>query len=165
MSVSAPVSGVMSIRTGCGLVLCTNGLSEVCRIAGSSISPARCSIKRRPRQTMSHNAPLACFHCHASHSCADNFRRLMEGLSARNCRMKTMSSAVTALPRYRHSTGICRQCARTKTGTQALVQIISMRSRVAKRELLRYPDYRQRAATAPDARAVSLPVRFRSATT
>src|ERR1019366_2802971 len=49
-----------------------------------------------------------------------NFRRLMEGLPAMNCRMKTMSSAVTALPRYRHSTGICRQCARTKTGTQAL---------------------------------------------
>ena len=41
-----------------------------------------------------------------------------------NRRMKTMSSAVTALPRYRHPTGICRQCARTKTGTQALGQTI-----------------------------------------
>src|ERR1035441_3066275 len=48
----------------------------------------------------------------------------MEGLSAMNCRMKTMSSAVTDLPRYRHSTGICRQCARTNTGTQALEAII-----------------------------------------
>ena len=93
------------------------------------------------------------------------FRRLMEGLSAMNCRMKTMSSAVTARPRYRHSTGICRQCARTKTGTQALVRIISMRSRAATRELLRYPDYQRRAVTAPDVRAVSLPVRFLSATT
>ena len=42
-----------------------------------------------------------------------------------NRRMKTMSSAVTALPRYRHPTGICRQCARTKTGTQAPGPIIS----------------------------------------
>jgi len=82
-----------------------------------------------------------------------------------NCRMKAMSSAVIALPRYRHSTGICRQCGRTKTGTQALVQIIFMRSHAATRALLRYPDYRRRAATVPDARAVSLLVRFLSATT
>ncbi len=65
-----------------------------------------------------------------------------------NCRMKTMSSAVTALPRYRHSTGICRQCARTKTGTQALGANYFMRLRAATRALLPHPDHRQRAATA-----------------
>jgi hypothetical protein len=41
-----------------------------------------------------------------------------------NCRMKTMSSAVTALPRYRHGAGICCQCARRKSGTQALETIL-----------------------------------------
>src|SRR5579863_2353266 len=37
-----------------------------------------------------------------------------------SCRIKRMSSAVTARPRYRQSAGICCQCARTKSGTQAL---------------------------------------------
>ena len=87
-----------------------------------------------------------------------------EDSAAMNCRMKTMSSAVTALPRYRHSTGICRQCARTKTGTQALEAMFFMRSRAATPALLPYPDYRPRAATAPDALAVFSRVRFRSAT-
>jgi hypothetical protein len=82
-----------------------------------------------------------------------------------NCRMKTMSSAVTALPRYRHSTGICRQCARTKTGTQALEANYFKRSPAATPALHPYPDYRRRAATAPDALSVSLPVRFLWATT
>ena len=37
---------------------------------GNSISPARWSISSSPRHTMSRNAPLACFHCQASQSCA-----------------------------------------------------------------------------------------------
>ena len=67
----------------------TNGFSETCRTAGSSISPARCSISRRPRQTMSRNAPLACFQSHASQSFADSLRRLRRGFCAMSCRMKT----------------------------------------------------------------------------
>ena len=57
---------------------------------------------------MSHSAPLACFHCHASHKSADNRRRLAFGCAAMNARINIMSSAVTVLPRYLHSVGILR---------------------------------------------------------
>ena len=55
---------------------------------GSSISPARCSISIRPRHTMSHKAPLACFHCHASHTFADSLLRLRPECWAMNWRRK-----------------------------------------------------------------------------
>jgi hypothetical protein len=70
------ITGVVSISTGVGRARSTSGLRGGKRTSGSWISPARCSISSRPRQTMSHNAPLACFHSHASHTFADSFLRL-----------------------------------------------------------------------------------------
>ena len=118
-SLSAAVIGVVSISIGAGRSRSTSGLRVMKRTAGSSISPARCSISNRPRQTISRRAPLACFHCHASHTFADSFLRLMPGCSAMNRRRNVMSSGVMTRPRYFHSTGICGQFARVKNGTQA----------------------------------------------
>jgi len=91
---------VVSISMGAGAARCTNGLRVRKRIGGSSISPARCSISNRPRQTMSRKAPLACLHSQASQSFADNRRRLARGFSAINWRINAMSSLVTTRPRY-----------------------------------------------------------------
>ena len=49
------------------------------RTGGNWISPARSSVSSKPRHTISRNAPLACFHCQASHSCRDSFQRLSSG--------------------------------------------------------------------------------------
>jgi hypothetical protein len=38
-------------------------------------------MSNKPRQIMSHNAPLGCFHCHAWQSFADSLRRLRAGFS------------------------------------------------------------------------------------
>ena len=53
-----------------------SGLCGTNFTGGNSIWPARSSISSRPRHTMSRNAPLACFHCQASHSFFDSVRRL-----------------------------------------------------------------------------------------
>ena len=55
---------------------------------------------------MSRGAPLACFHPQASHSFADNARRLAPACSAMNCRRKTISSALISRPRYLHRVGM-----------------------------------------------------------
>ena len=52
---------------------------------------------------MSRKAPLACFHCQASHSFSDSLRRLAPGCSAINWRIEVTSSAVITRPRYLHS--------------------------------------------------------------
>ena len=79
---------------------------------------ARSSISRSPRHTMSRSAPLACFHCHASHSFADSFRRLSSAWLPINCWIKVMSSSVMTLPRYFH-TGM-PECGTSIFGTQVL---------------------------------------------
>ena len=51
------------------------------------------------RQIMSRSAPLACFHCQASHNSRDSFQRLSSGRSEMSCRMKAISSLVMFRPR------------------------------------------------------------------
>ena len=53
MSASVPVSGAVSISIGCGRFFAQTDWGGLKRIAGSSISPARSSIRKKPRQTMS----------------------------------------------------------------------------------------------------------------
>ena len=68
--------------TGFGRSRRTSGLWGTNFTAGSSICPARCSVSNRPRQTISRNAPLACFHCQTSHNFCDSLRRLARGWAA-----------------------------------------------------------------------------------
>ena len=93
---------------GVGAARTTNGLRVLKRTGGNSISPARCSISNKPRQTIARNAPLACFHCQTWQSFSESLRRLVLGFSAINWRIAVTSSAVITRPRYRHSTAICR---------------------------------------------------------
>ena len=81
-----------------------------------------------------------------------------------NCRMKTMSSAVTALPRYRQLNWHLLPVCQNKNRNASPGGDFFMRSRAATRAPLPYPDYRRRAATAPDALSVFSPVRCLSAT-
>src|ERR1700680_4129053 len=161
-SLRAPVIGVVAISIGAGVVRRTKGLRVRKRMGGNSISPARCSMSNKPRQTISHKAPLACFHCHTSQSFSESLRRLAPGFSAINWRMKATSSAVTTRPRYLHSEGICHQCARAENGTQVFCEYFG-------NSLFRYPgaampvellrqDCRARAAVALGALAAFVPV-------
>ena len=76
---------------------------------------------------MSHGAPLACFHCHASHRSADNRRRLASGCAAMNARINKMSSAVTTLPRYLHSAGILRSVCQNRNRNASLFYELTLR--------------------------------------
>jgi hypothetical protein len=102
----------------CGVTRRTKGLRVWKRMGGNSISPARCSMSNKPRQTIARKAPLACFHCHISQSFSESLRRLAPGFSAINWRIEVTSAPVTTRPRYLHSEAICRQCARAENGTQ-----------------------------------------------
>ena len=93
---------------GVGVARTTNGLRVLKRTGGNWISPARCSMSNKPRQTIARNAPLACFHCQTSQSFSESLRRLAPGFSAINWRIEVISSAVTTRPRYLHSNTICR---------------------------------------------------------
>ena len=121
-SLRAPAIGVVSMSIGAGVARRTKGLRVLKRMGGNSISPARCSMSNKPRQTISRKAPLACFHCHTSQSFSESLRRLALGFSAINWRIKVTSSAVTTRPRYLHSEAICRQCARVENGTQVFFE-------------------------------------------
>jgi len=160
--------GVVSISIGAGVVRRTKGLRVWKRMGGNSISPARCNMSNKPRQTISRKAPLACFHCHASQSFSESLRRLALGFSAINWRIEVTSSAVTTRPRYLHSEGICRQCARAENGTQVFCgyfgNSVFRDSRAAMPVELPHQDCRRRAAVAPGALAAFLPVPFLWAT-
>src|SRR6266542_891045 len=110
------------MSTGAGRRGRTRGLSEVCRTGGNSISPARCSINIKPRQTMSRGMPFVCFHCQASHSFADSARRLAPAFSETNRRMKAISSAVITRPRYFHSAAMGRSLTEAKPERKCLAQ-------------------------------------------
>src|ERR1051325_11689994 len=107
--------GVVSMSIGGGVARTTNGLRVLKRTGGNSISPARCNMSNKPRQTIVRNAPLACFHCQISQSFSESLRRLAPGFSVIKRRIEAMSSAVTTRPRYLHSVGIADSVAESKT--------------------------------------------------
>ena len=81
-----------------------------------------------------------------------------------NCRIKTMSSVVTTLPRYLQSAGICVSVPESKPERKPLRRIF-ISSRVARLVQHRSPDCQPRVATALDVPAMFSPVPCRWATT
>src|SRR5450432_593524 len=162
-SLRATAIGVVSISIGVGVARTTNGLRVLKRTGGNSISPARCNMSNKPRQTIARNAPLACLHCHTSQSFSESRRRLTPGFSAINWRIRATSSAVTTRPRYLHSEAICRQCARVENGTQVFFGVFETSlfrdSRAAMPVERPRQDCRPPAAVAPDALAAFAPLR------
>src|SRR5882672_2621476 len=161
-SLRATAIGAVSMSIGAGVGRRTNGLRVWKRLGGNSISPARCSMSNKPRQTISRKAPLACFHCQASHSFAESLRRLAPGFPAINWRIEVTSSAVTTRPRYLHSEAICRQCGRVENGTQVFFgyfeNSLFRDSRTAIPVERPRQDCRPPAAVAPDALAAFAPL-------
>src|SRR5476649_1478678 len=160
-SLRATAIGVVSISIGVGVARTTNGLRVLKRTGGNSISPARCNMSNKPRQTIARKAPLGCLHCQTSQSFSESLRRLALGFSAINWRIRVTSSAVTTRPRYLHSEAICRQCARVENGTQVFFdsrQSLFRDPRGAMPVGLPSQDCRPRGAVAPDALAAFAPV-------